>query len=127
MSGQEIGLEVAAAIAEASAETGNSVPLTGEIVRTSGADESVYPPTPGQRTSYSCSLLFVNYTASDRVGTQITERDVKILIPITAETDPRNGDELVVDGKTYHLENVEPVQPGGEVLLWECRARSAND
>ncbi|WP_300440368.1 hypothetical protein [uncultured Mameliella sp.] len=126
MSGAEIAAEVAAAIAEAGAETGSGSALAGTIIRTSGADESTYPPTPGSDTSYACTVVLTNYSARDRDGTQITARDVKALIAPDAETDPRNGDRLTVAGQTLHVVNVEAVKPGGVVLMWECQCRSAD-
>lgn len=124
MSGAEIAAEVAAGIAEAGTETGAG-PRAGTIIRTSGADETTYPPTAGTDAEYACTLVLTNYSARDRDGTQVTARDVKALIAPDAETDPRNGDRLEVSGRTFHLVNVDAVQPGGVVLMWRCQARSA--
>ncbi|BBU58513.1 hypothetical protein [Mameliella alba] len=126
MSGTEIAAEVAEAIAEAGAETGGGSPLSGTITRTSGADETTYPPTPGAETDYACTVVLTNYSARDRDGTQITARDIKALIAPDAETDPRNGDRLTVAGQTLHLVNVDAVNPGGVVLMWKCQARAAD-
>lgn len=126
MSGVELASEIAAAIAEAGSDVGSGTPLVGQIVRISGADETTYPPTAGSETSYDCTLVLSEYSAMDRDGTNITTRDVKVLIASDAETDPRNGDRLEVSGNTYELVNVIPVMPGGTVLLWRCQARGQN-
>ena len=126
MSGADIAAEVAAAIGEAGAETGNGSPLTGQIVRTIGADESTYPPTPGSATPYACTLLLSAYSVRERAMAHIGESDVKAMISPDVETDPRIGDDLTVGGKIYSIINVETVQPGGDVLLWKCQVRSGD-
>ncbi|MGI3168400.1 hypothetical protein ACRARG_04560 [Pseudooceanicola sp. C21-150M6] len=127
MSGADIAAEVAAAIAEAGAEVGNGAPRTGTITRTTGADETTYPPTPGSTTDYACTLILSEYSARDRDGAQITARDVKAMIAPDAETDPRNGDTLTVAGKVFSIVNVDAMQPGGVVLYWECQCRKGED
>jgi hypothetical protein len=124
MSGAEIASEVAAAISEAGAEVGDGTPLTGSIIRVTGADESTYPPTPGTPTSYACTLILTDYSARDRDGTNITDRDLKAMISPDAETEPRNGDSLQVQGRTYSIENVTPYQPGGVVLYYIAQVRA---
>lgn len=124
MIGTDIAEEVAAAIAEAGAETGDGAPLRGAIVRLTPADESTYPPAPMAEAEHACTLIFGRYGARDRDGTNITERDVKVMISPDAETDPRNGDKLRVGSETYSLIDVQAVKPGGTVLMWACQARS---
>lgn len=125
MAGTDIQARVNAGIARAGVRTGSGAALTGTINRTSGADESTYPPTPGTVTNYACTLVLVEYSARDRDGTQITARDSKALIAPDAETDPRNGDTLTVAGRTYSIVDVQTIQPGGVALLYECQVRSA--
>lgn len=124
MSGAEIASEVATAIAEAGADVGDGAPLTGSILRTTGADETTYPPTPGSTTSFDCTLILSQYSARDRDGTNITDRDLKAMISPDAETDPRNGDSLQVQGRTYSIENVTPYKPGGTVLYYIAQVRA---
>ena len=123
MSGASIAAKVTAGLKAAGAKTGNGAPLAGTIIRTSGADETTYPPPPGAETKYACSVVLSSYSARDRQGTEITARDMKALIAADAETDPRNGDALRVAGQTFNIVNVEAVQPGGEVLRWKAQAR----
>ena len=124
MSGAGIATEVAAAIAEAGAEVGLGVPLSGAIIRTTGADESVYPPVAGSSTEYACNLILSQYSARDRDGTNITTRDVKAMISPDAATEPLNGDRLRVQGITYSVVNVMPYRPGGVVLYYICQVRA---
>lgn len=131
MSGSQIAAEVAAALGEASAEVGTGAPLVATITRITGADETTYPPVPGTPTDYTTTAVVSSYSARDRAGTNITERDVKVLlaVPLTDEagntTEPDNGDTLTLsDGRVLHIENVDPLQPGGVALMWTCRARA---
>lgn len=116
MSGADIAAEVAAAIAEAGAEVGNGSPLTGVIIR----------PGNVAAAEFACTLVLGQYSARDRDGTNITARDVKATISPDAETDPRNGDLLRVQGRTYSIVHVDAVQPGGVVLMWKCQVRSGD-
>lgn len=127
MSGADIAAEIAAAIAEAGSEVGSGSPLTGHIIRRSGADESTYPPTPGSLTSYSCTLLLSEYSLRDRQGANITARDLRALISPDAASDPRIGDRLQFQGKEYSIINVDAVNPGGTILMWECQVRRGED
>jgi hypothetical protein len=124
MSGSEIAAEVSLAIAEAGAEIGDGTPLSGTILRTTGADESTYPPTPGTTQEYTCKMILTDYSARDRDGTNITDRDVKAMIAADAETAPQNGDRLRVSGRTYSFVNVMPYQPGGTVLFYNAQVRA---
>lgn len=124
MSGAEIASEVAAAIAEAGADVGGGAPLTGAIVRVSGADEGVYPPTPGVETEYDCTLLLMQYSVRDRDGTNITDRDLKAMISPEIAIEPENGDKLRVGGLTYSVESVAPYKPGGTILYYEAQVRA---
>ena len=133
MSGAEIAAQVAAAMGEAGAETGNGEPLIAYMIRSTGAVETVYPPVPGEDVSYSTTALVSNYSARDRDGTQITARDVKLMLAVPLadsegnETEPKNGDTIALsDARVLHVVDVKSLQPGGVVLYWVCQARSGD-
>ena len=48
---------------------------------------------------------------------------MKLLIAVT-QVPPTTADRLEVQGVTYALQSVEPVQPGPVVLLYQARGRS---
>jgi hypothetical protein len=120
--GSDIAAEVSAAIAEAGAATGDG-PLFATISRPGIADETTYPVTPAAATTHTCTVVLTEYSDRDRNGTNIRVGDIKALIAPDAESDPRNGDSLIVGGKTYKMVNVMAVKPGGIVLLWEVQCR----
>lgn len=123
MSGADIAAEVSEAIRLVTAEVGNGTPLAGEIIRTTPGDETVYPPAAPTEATFTCNLMLSEYSARDRVGTDITVTDLRAVITADSQTDPRNGDVLKVAGIEYGLTNVSPYQPGGTVLYWTATAR----
>lgn len=132
MSGPSIAARVARAVSRASAKvSGDGATLRGTLSRVSGADESTYPPIPGAVTEYSASVGLFAYSEKDRGGTDITARDVRVLVtrPLAsaagAETEPRNGDRLEVAGVTYDIVSVSAEQFGGYPLMWQCQCRAA--
>lgn len=126
MSGADIAAEVAAALAEAGAETGNGEPLEGFIIRNLGDDKTTYPPVNGADVPCRCTLILTQYSARDRDGTSVTARDVRATIAADAEADPRIGDTVFVGESEYHVKNVAAEKPGGVVLYWDVQLRAAN-
>lgn len=106
-------------------------PLEGTIVRVSGADESVYPPTPGASTAHMFSGLQFAYTSDDMRGTDISARDVRVMVtrPVVSsagvEIEPSNGDRLEISGVSYEIISVRSVGPGGFALYWVCQCRAS--
>lgn len=90
--------------------------------RPGGLDDTTYPPVQLPGTSEPCTIVRDTYSAVERAGTLIEEGDVKLLIAVTA-TPPTTADRIEVQGVTYHLQSVDPIQPGPDVLLYQARAR----
>ena len=122
MSGAEIAAEAAAAIREASAEVGAGTPLTATLVRPGVYDETTY--TTGEPTPYTLDVLVTEYSARDRMGTDITTSDRKIMVTPDAPVVPKNGDTLSIAGESYSVQEVMPYQPGGVTLYYHVRARA---
>lgn len=87
-----------------------------------GLDETTYPPVQLPGTSEACIVVRDTYSAAERGGTLIEEGDVKLVIAVTA-IPPTTADRLEVQGITYHLQAVEPIHPGPDVLLYLARGR----
>ena len=125
MTGAAIAAEVADAIRSASAEVGTGAPLTATIERDTGADEGVYPPTPGTTQTFVCDVVLTSYSARDRDGTNIRQGDAKAMIAPDAETAPLNGDKMRISGRLYSIESVEDYRPGGVTLYWIAQVRES--
>lgn len=93
------------------------------LVRAGGIDETTYPVVHLPETREPCVVIRDTYSAVERSGTLIEEGDVKLLIAVT-QVPPTTADRLEVQGVTYALQSVEPVQPGPVVLLYQARGRS---
>lgn len=121
--GADLAAEIAAAVREAGAAVGNG-PLIGQLLRRAPADTSVYPVAPGAETALPVAMVLTAYSDRDRDGTTIRAGDVKVMIEAGA-VEPSTSDRLTVGGRTYSIEAVKAIQPGGVVLYWEVQARGA--
>ncbi|WP_425070649.1 hypothetical protein [Sagittula sp. S175] len=118
-------------MAEASAEVGTGSPLTATITRRAEGDETTYPPVQGVLTDYTTNALVSSYSARDRQGTNISDRDLKVMLAVPLvdslgnETAPLIGDTLALsDGRALRVVNVTALQPGGVAIYWTCQARA---
>ena len=125
MSGQDIAAEVSAAIRQVARQVGRDAGAGAAIIRTAGADETVYPPTPGADSEFPCDVIVSQYSSADKDGTNIQMGDVKLLMASDAATDPRGGDRVRVSGNVFDVVSVAPYMPGGVVLYWTVQARRA--
>lgn len=106
-------------------------PLECTVTRTSGADETVYPPTQGTPKDYVAICALGDFELEDRDGSQITAQDVRVLVtrPLVAsdgeEIEPSNGDTLSVSGKTYSIVSVRQTNFAGYSIMWTCQCRRA--
>ena len=78
-------------------------------------------PTPGTPTDYTVKLVETGYSLTNRDATLI-ERGDKMLL-IEAAVEPALEDSITVDGSVLRLIDVQPLNPGGVVLLYEAQAR----
>ena len=85
-------------------------------------NETTYPTVQLPGPKDPCIVVRDTYSAMERTGTLIEEGDVKLLIAVT-DTPPTTADRLEVQGVTYHLQSVDPIQPGPTVLLYQARGR----
>ena len=90
--------------------------------RPGGLDETTYPPVRLPGSSEPCIVVRDTFNALERAGSLIEEGDVKFLIAVT-ETPPTTADRLEVQGVIYHLQSVDPIQPGPDVLMYQARGR----
>lgn len=96
----------------------------GVITRTSGADESVYPPIPGIATDYPATMAVVDYRIEDRDGTNIAVGDLRALVSVEGlDIAPDNGDRLTVAGEAYSVVRVSPLAPDGSARFHDLQLR----
>lgn len=98
------------------ANFGRSVPLTKLGVNTGTEWAPVYA------AEVTNNVVAVEIEAEERLENVSldTARRRKLLISTSAGITPAQGDKIVLDGISHKLGPIEPLNPGGTVLLWEA-------
>jgi len=109
---------ITAEVGDALAEVGQSA----HIRRKGTATGPAYAPVYGPDTLHSFTAIVGDWTARDRDGTSIAATDIKITASVM-DISPTAADTVVIAGVEYEIVTAMPLQPGGEVLLWEIAAR----
>lgn len=84
------------------------------------------PLEPGDpvTTDHACTAVVTDYTMQERAGTLIKATDRKIIVSTAGVTiTPKISDKLVVGDEVYSLVTIDPLNPGGTLLLWQMQAR----
>jgi hypothetical protein len=123
MSGADIADKVTKGIARALARTGSAAAPIAYLIRSSGADETVYPPVLGSETRIPCKVLVTSKAQRDFNNTNVSAENLMAMIAPDIAVTPGNNDRLEVYGSVYNIVNVEPYQPGGVVLYYEAEVR----
>ncbi|MBH1851932.1 hypothetical protein I5V61_06600 [Stenotrophomonas maltophilia] len=80
-------------------------------------------PQPGEPTQHDCKVVELEYSLTDRDTTLVQKGDKLGLISTAVDIDPNTGDRLLLGGQLYHFIDLQPLSPGGQVLLYEFHAR----
>lgn len=80
-------------------------------------------PQPGQPTRHDCKVVELEYSLTDRDTTLVQQGDKLGLISTAVDIVPGKDDRLLLGGQLYHLIDLQPLSPGGQVLLYEFHAR----
>ncbi|CAN0653109.1 conserved protein of unknown function [Nitratireductor aquimarinus] len=88
-----------------------------------------------QDIDYPCTLVVTEYTLKERESSLVEQNDRKALIstegvsipalpdnPASADA-PTAADRLVIGGNVLSIIHVEPLNPGGTVVMWTAQAR----
>lgn len=80
-------------------------------------------PQPGPATLRDCKVVELEYSLTDRDTTLVLKGDKLGLISTEVDIDPGKEDRLLLGGQLYHFIDLQPLSPGGQVLLYEFHAR----
>jgi len=80
-------------------------------------------PQPGQPTSHDCTVVELEYSLTDRDGTLVLKGDKLGLISTAIDIEPVKDDRILLGGVPYNFIDLQPLSPGGQVLLYEFHAR----
>jgi len=107
--------------ARLAARYGGSATLT----RATGADESVYPPTPGTAADYTVVLIETGAETESRNGTLVETGDLVAAMQPHPEISPQVGDKITAGGAQFSVLRVEAVRgdPAGAVICWRVEGR----
>lgn len=121
MSGEDIRQEVKDALVEAATETGDGE-LVGTFLRKPDPTGPSYAPVYGADLEYTASCIRSNFTVQERAANLVGESELLFLVEAEDLTiTPSTTDRFKVDGVTYQVKAVDPVSPGGVVLMWKVR------
>jgi hypothetical protein len=127
MTGLAIAAEVAAALAEAGAATGNG-PLIGSLKKRAGNPAAppqnpfavATPPTPP--APVPVTIIEGSYDLRHIDGVMILATDRKVMMDATGPV-PAPGDTLEIGGLDHAIISVRPEAPGGVALMYEVQCR----
>lgn len=78
----------------------------------------------GNETPHAVRLVQAQFKKADNSGTLVETGDVLYLVSTQGVAiDPALANRMVVDGTTYEVIRVDPLQPGDTVMLWKIHAR----
>ena len=81
-----------------------------------GSDDTV------TTTDYACTLVVTEYSLRERESSLIGATDRKVLISTSGVSiTPAVSDKLVIEGAAYPIVRIDPLSPGGTVILWAAQ------
>ncbi len=80
-------------------------------------------PQPGPATRHDCKVVELEYSLTDRDTTLVQQGDKLGLISTAIDIKPSKYDRLLLGDQLYHFIDLQPLSPGGQVLLYEFHAR----
>lgn len=80
-------------------------------------------PQPGEPTLHACKVVDLEYSLTNRDATLVQRGDKLGLISTAVDIQPETDDRLLLGGQLYRFIDLQPLSPGGQVLLYEFHAR----
>ena len=120
--GTDIAAEIAVGLAEAGTATGSG-PLSGTIKRKGAKTGPDYAPVYGPDTLHSFTVILGSFSNRERADTAILATDTKITASV-GDVVPAVSDKITVQGVDYQIYGVDPLKPGGDVLMYKIWARA---
>jgi hypothetical protein len=91
------------------------------ISRQGEATGPAWNPQPGLATDRDTLCVELSYSLTNR-NESLIQRGDKLLL-LRAGVEPAVGNTITVDAITYQVIDVQPLNPGGTVMLYEVQAR----
>ncbi|PNY71490.1 hypothetical protein C1750_14670 [Stenotrophomonas pavanii] len=94
-----------------------------QLERDGAPTGSPHNPQPGPAARHDCKVVELEYSLTNRDTTLVQQGDKLGLISTAVDVQPGKADRLLLGGQLYHLIDLQPLSPGGQVLLYEFHAR----
>jgi len=120
--GADIAAQIAAALGDAGAAVGDG-PLLGVIKRKGTQTGPVYEPVFGPDVTHNFTVILGSFSERERADTAIKATDTKITASIGGVV-PEVSDKIAINGVDYQIYGIDPLNPGGEALLYKIWARA---
>lgn len=123
-----IAKQIAQGLKQAAAATGRGRELAGVLIRRGTAgDPNAYPPQPaGPDARFPCTCLFGQFNRTEAAAGLVNGTNVKVMVAAyRLPVAPMPSDRLEIDGATYDIFGIDPLQPGGPALLYTVYARNS--
>lgn len=121
--GSDIAAEVAAALGEATAATGDG-PLIVTISRKGAQSGPANNPTYGPPVLHSVNALIGKFSTGEITGGLVDATDIKLTVAAGQGVTPTNADTVVIKGNPHAVKNVTPYNPAGETLYFNLQVKS---
>ncbi|MDV3469012.1 hypothetical protein RZA67_09750 [Stenotrophomonas sp. C3(2023)] len=80
-------------------------------------------PQPGPATQHACTVVDLDYSLTNRDAALVLKGDKLGLMSIAIDIEPSKDDRILLGGVPYNFVDLQPLSPGGQVLLYEFHAR----
>ena len=96
------------------------------VTRQGAQTGEAWNPTIGADVSFTVTLAETGFSIQRNPDSMIRNGDKLGVMAVSAEYEPRVGDNVTINGLDYRLITVQPIQPnpdGGEVVIYQYQAR----
>ena len=112
-----ITIEVAEAIASASAEVGSGVALVGTLYRPAGLADTPWATSAETPQTWSVNVLSLDPETKWIDGQLVRSENRRVLMEATGPR-PMEGDKITISDSTFRVMKVRPLEPGGVPILY---------
>lgn len=96
----------------------------GEIIFPGTPSGPAYDPQNSADVLIACVLVETGYSLTNRNETLVVTGDKLGIISTDVAVAPENKCMIEIDGSHYQIIDLQPLNPGGLVLLYEFQARA---
>jgi len=94
-----------------------------QIERDGATTGPPHNPQPGPPTRHDCKVVELDYSLTNRDATLVLRGDKLGLISVDLAIAPGLADRLLLGDQLYRFIDLQPLSPGGQVLLYEFHCR----